>query len=365
MDLHCEMILEQYKQKKPLFIKVKDIALQELNKYVKEFGTIVNSVEGRVKEEKSLAGKLELKGYKYQSIDDITDIVGTRVVTFYNDEVDKFAAKIEQNFDVDWDNSIDKRKMHNIDQFGYMSLHYICRIPKELYYDPENPEINNVRFEIQLRSILQHAWAVVQHDTGYKTDVEIPKEYLRSLSRLSGLLELVDESFCQLRISIDDYRRRVKQVVKNGKFEDIELNGDSYSAYLDNGGFEALNKHIAAIQNMEIEDVSLKAFLRVFKSFGFTTLKQLDDFVKDYSDVAYEFAVRQFSGRDLDIITSAAGPLALCVVYVLSKDMGEKVVKMILDAVYGPRTMNERTAARLTKIGKSMGLINVGDDSEE
>ena len=149
MDLHCEMILEQYKQKKPLFIKVKDIALQELNKYVKEFGTIVNSVEGRVKEEKSLAGKLELKGYKYQSIDDITDIVGTRVVTFYNDEVDKFAAKIEQNFDVDWDNSIDKRKMHNIDQFGYMSLHYICRIPKELYYDPENPEINNVRFEIQ------------------------------------------------------------------------------------------------------------------------------------------------------------------------------------------------------------------------
>ena len=123
MDLHCEMILEQYKQKKPLFIKVKDIALQELNKYVKEFGTIVNSVEGRVKEEKSLAGKLELKGYKYQSIDDITDIVGTRVVTFYNDEVDKFAAKIEQNFDVDWDNSIDKRKMHNIDQFGYMSLY--------------------------------------------------------------------------------------------------------------------------------------------------------------------------------------------------------------------------------------------------
>ena len=88
MDLHCEMILEQYKQKKPLFIKIKDIALQELNKYVKEFGTIVNSVEGRVKEEKSLAGKLELKGYKYQSIDDITDIVGTRVVTFYNDEVD-------------------------------------------------------------------------------------------------------------------------------------------------------------------------------------------------------------------------------------------------------------------------------------
>ena len=365
MDLHCEMILEQYRSKLDIFEKIKDIALGELHKYVEEFGTIINSVEGRVKAEKSLEGKLELKGYKYQTIYDITDIVGTRVVTFYNDEVDKFAAKIEKNFDVDWDNSIDKRKMHNIDQFGYMSLHYICRIPKKLYYDEEHPEINQIRFEVQLRSILQHAWAAVQHDTGYKTDVEIPKEYQRSLSRLAGLLEIVDESFCNLRNSIDDYRRRVKQVIKSGKFEELELNGDSYTAYLENGVFEALNKRISTIQNMEIEEVSLKAFLRVFKAFGFNTLKDLDDFVKEYSDLAYEFSVRQFSGRDLDIMTTATGPLALCVVYVLSKDMGEAVIKRILDFVYGPRNMNARVAARLTKIGRTMGLVKVGDDDGE
>ncbi len=365
MDLHCEMILEQYRQKLPIFEKVKEVALAELKKYVNEFGTLINCIEGRVKAEKSLMGKLELKGYKYRTIDDITDIVGTRLVTFYNDDVDKYAAKIEQYFDVDWENSIDKRKMHKIDQFGYMSLHYICRIPKELYYDPEHPEINEIRFEIQLRSILQHAWAAVQHDTGYKSDVEIPKEYQRSLNRLAGLLELVDESFCNLRNSIDDYRRRVKQIIKTGKFEDLELNGDSYAAYLDNGGFSTLNKHISTIQNMEIEEVSLAGFLRVFKSFGFATLKQLDDFVKEYSDLAYEFSIRQFAGRDLDIITTAAGPLALCVVYVLSKDMGEKVVKILLDTVYGPRKMNERLAQRLTKIGRTMGLVKVGDYGEE
>ena len=116
---------------------------------------------------------------------------------------------------------------------------------------------------------------------------------------------------------------------------------------------------------MEIEEASLANFLLVFKSFGFKTLKQLDDFVREYSDLAYEFSIRQFDGKDIDIITTVTGPLALCIVYILSKDMGENIVKMLLDTIYGPRKINERTAVRLTKIGRSMGLIKSGDDSDE
>ena len=364
MDQHSEFILNQYKEKYTLYMKVREIALNKLREFVTEFGTIVNSIEGRVKDYDSLKGKLARKGYKYNDILDITDIVGTRIVTFYMDEIDKYAAKIENTFEIDWENSIDKRKKHNIDQFGYMSLHYIVSIPKELYYDPECPEINEIKFEVQIRSILQHAWASIQHDIGYKSDVEVPKEYIRSLSRLSGLLELADETFYQIRNSIDDYRRRVRQVVKDGSFEDIELNGDSYNAYIENGGFSDLNKRIATIGNMEIEETSLSNFLKVFKNFNLKTLKELDDFVREYSDLAYDFSVRQFMGKDIDIITTTTGPLALCVVYVLSKDMGENIVRLLLDAIYGVRSSNARIAARLTNIGRSMGIIKVGDISE-
>ncbi len=362
MDYHCEMLLEQYRNNASTYEKMLEVIRVEVNKYVKDFGTIINSFDSRIKTEESLKGKLERKGTKYHTIEDITDIVGIRIVTFYMDEVDKFAAKLESNFDVDWDNSIDKRKMHNIDSFGYMSLHYICRIPKKMYYDPENPKINEIRFEVQLRSILQHTWASIQHDTGYKTDIEMPKEYSRAFSRLAGLLELADDAFCQLRNSIEDYRRRVRQVVKNGKFEDVELNGDSYKAYIENGGFTHLNKRIATICNMEIEEVPIDNFLKVFKSFGFKTLRELDDFVKDYSDLAYEFSVRQFAGKDIDIITSVAGPLALSVVFIISKNLGDAVVKLLLDAVYGVRKTNTKQAEKLATIAKSMGLGRSGDE---
>ena len=95
--------------------------------------------------------------------------------------------------------------------------------------------------------------------------------------------------------------------------------------------------------------------------FNFKTLKDLDDFVKNYSDMAYEFSVRQFSGKDLDIITSAAGLLALCIVYVLDKDMGVNIVKYVLDTLYGERKNNEKLAKKLTEIGKTMGLVKSGD----
>ena len=364
-DFHNQMILDQYHENLKAYEIISKLVKEQLETYVVEAGTIVNSVETRIKTEKSLAGKLELKGYKYSSIFDVTDIVGARIVTFYCDEVDKFAARVEKSFDIDWENSIDKRKMHNVDQFGYMSLHYICRIPKTMYSNEKYPQLNDIRFEIQIRSVLQHTWATIHHDTGYKTDVEIPKEYLRKMNQLAGLLELADDLFSSMRITIEDYRRRVKQIVSDGDFSDVELNIDSYNAYIENGGFTELNRRISTINNMEIEEASLRNLLSIFKAFQFSTLKDLDDFVRKYEDVAYEFAVRLFGDTDIDIMTTLTGPLILCEVYVMINDMGVVIIKRLLDTVYGQRKSNLKQAERLVKIGYSMGLIKGEKDDKQ
>lgn len=192
LDLHGEMLLEEYCNKQPLFEELQRVVMEKLGTLVQQSGIEVNSMESRIKAEESLVGKLRRKGYKYSSLLDITDIFGARIITFYNEDVDRIASMAEVLFEIDWDNSVDKRRMHQFDSFGYNSLHYICRIPKSLYFNPEMPEINEVRFELQMRTALQHVWSAIQHDIGYKSEIETPLEYHRNLSRLAGMLELAD-----------------------------------------------------------------------------------------------------------------------------------------------------------------------------
>ena len=357
MDLHSEMILNQYTSNIDSFNKIKEIITDELKKIISHLGMLVNSVESRVKTEKSLKGKLDLKGYKYKDIKNITDIVGARVVTFYSDEVDKVAAQVEKRFIVDFANSIDKRKIYKVDQFGYMSLHYICQIPKEIYFDEKHPEINEFKFEIQLRTTLQHTWASIYHDTGYKNDVEIPSEYLRRMNRLAGLLELADNEFNGIRNSISEYRRKLKSIFKEGNFDEIELNLDSYKEYLSIDPFEKLNKRIAETNNMEVDNISLIPFLTVFKTLNFKTIKDLQDLISNESEDAYQIAIRQFSGTDLDIMSSFTGPLSLCYAYVAKNGNGVIAIRDILDSVYGIRDSNERFANKIFDICKNMGIV--------
>ncbi|MBQ2337037.1 MAG: hypothetical protein II381_12035, partial [Victivallales bacterium] len=189
MNSHCSELMGQFLEDKPTFEKMLAFLLDYLKPMMAKNGIIVG-VEGRVKTEKSLAGKLELKGEKYRQISDVTDLVGVRVITYYSDEVDKIASLVEKVFDIDWKNSIDKRKMHDVDHFGYMSLHYICKIPPSLFSDPALPKLNEYRFELQMRTALQHVWATVYHDTGYKSDIEMPREYIRPLTRMAVVLEI-------------------------------------------------------------------------------------------------------------------------------------------------------------------------------
>ena len=261
MDLHSQIILDEYREALPVFGRMQTEVQAKLRDALDRNGIIVTTIETRIKTEESLAGKLALKGAKYTSLSDITDILGGRIVTFYTDDVDRIAAIAEQLFDIDWDNSVDKRKLHQIDSFGYNSLHYICRLPGYDY-----------RFELQLRTTLQHAWASINHDTGYKSGVEIPREYIRRINRLAGLLEMADDEFSRIRIEINDYRRRVTQLVQNGKLDDVLLDGDTFRSYLQARPLDALNKRIAAINQAEIQEAPLIRYLRVLKALGCKTL---------------------------------------------------------------------------------------------
>lgn len=358
LDPHSEDLLQQYRDLLPVYTKMADIIPEKLKGFFEEAGIVVAAVEHRVKEEKSLAGKLQKKGGKYRDIFDITDIVGIRVITFYIDDVDKVASVLERLFEIDWENSIDKRKAHEIDSFGYLSLHYICRIPESAYSVPDHPELNKIRFEVQMRTVLQHAWANMNHDTGYKSGVEIPKVYMRNMSRLAGMLELVDDEFSRIRREITDYRRQVQKLVASGNLDDVLLDGDSFKSYLQIGPFDRLSKRIASINQAEIQPVDLGNFLPLFKALRFSTLGDVDRLIKEYSDAAYQIACFQMGITDLDIVSSSVAPQNLCTAYILKKGGGRAGLKLMLDALNGPSESNEFMADYLVDQTKDLPFMN-------
>ena len=336
MDTHVKDLLDEFKENEPTFHAMKDFIQTYLRKIIcEDNGIFIAGIETRVKEYKSLEGKLNLKGYKYRTISDITDLFGARVITFYNDHVDFIASLIEKNFNIDYDNSIDKRKMYEVDRFGYMSLHYICQIPKELYSDEKFPKLNEFKFEIQMRTSLQHVWATIFHDTGYKTDVEVPKEYIRKLARLEGLLEIADDEFLTIRNEIDEYRKKIRSLFSKGEFKDISLNIDSYKNYLEIKPFMPLTNKIASITGAEVEIVSYLRFYEVLVDLGFKTISEIEQMRMDYSEDAYKLSLMQLGGTDIDIISSTVAIQNLLTIFILKKNKTREDTKLMLEKVYG------------------------------
>ncbi len=101
LDSHSEQLLQQYRDLRPTLEQLAENAYNLIQDALRKQGIYVTAIEHRVKSEKSLAGKLELKGAKYKTIDDVTDLVGLRIITFYTDEVDKVAVIAKNLFDID------------------------------------------------------------------------------------------------------------------------------------------------------------------------------------------------------------------------------------------------------------------------
>ena len=358
LDMKCRMITDEFDELLPKFNKVKDIVLTAIKKALTDYGVEVTAVEARTKARESLMGKLIRKGHKYHTLDDITDIVGVRIITLFSNDVDRVASYMEKMFEVDWNESIDKRKMHQMDSFGYNSLHYVCRLPETLCRENGDDSLHDIRFEIQMRSTLQHAWAAMNHDLGYKSEIETPPEYMRMFGRLAGLLELADQEFERIRISVATYRRRMEALIQSGKLSEVQLDGDTFTTYIAQKPFEKLTRRIAAINQGEIQEMSFEPFFPLLKEAGMHTLQDVEDFIHDNEDDAYKFAMSQLADTDIDIIASTIALQDLLIVAALKNGGGRQALIHIYDELYGSSVRNESLADMTFKQASNLSFIS-------
>ena len=354
LDPHGAQLLEQYHQRLPQLKLLEQQVVQLLTQALSRQDISLSSLEHRIKTEPSLIGKLERKGQKYQDINQITDLLGIRIVTFFTDDVDRVAAFVKEIFEVDWKESVDKRKSHELTSFGYNSLHYICHLRKDA---TTTDGLSDIPFEIQMRTMLQHAWSAMEHDIGYKGFVRLPGEYLRQFSRLAGMLELADDEFSRLRTTMNKYRRDVQRLVTSGHLDEVPLNNDTFRDYLQTHPFNRLNERIAAVNQAEIISASLLPFCPVLESFGLETLGNVAAFIQDNLEDAYQLALAQLATTDIDIISEYVGVQNLCFVHVLKNGGGRAGIKRVYDIIFGEQDKNAFAADRIMKQAMSLPFM--------
>lgn len=262
----------------------------------------VHEIIGRVKTVESLEGKVKRKNYS--NLAEITDLCGIRIITYFSDDVDKIAELISQEFEVDVENTIDKRKSEDPTKFGYVSLHYVVGLKEENTSPTLYGRFKNIKLEIQIRTVMQHAWAEIEHDLGYKSKEDIPDQYRRQFSRLAGLIELADDNFLQLKNNINNYEQEIRKKLPTSKKE-IPIDSSTLMTYVteDQNYVELLNtiKSSDVDIDFNIDSSFLSTVVQRVKKLGLKTIGEIDELLERYKDIflrvwAIEMNIMHYTG---------------------------------------------------------------------
>ncbi|MBA7710859.1 hypothetical protein ES703_119807 [subsurface metagenome] len=262
----------------------------------------VHSVTSRVKARDSLIAKCgRIHEEKYKKLNDITDISGIRVITFFPDEVDAVAELIQKEFTINYRLSDDKRAELDPDKFGYLSLHYIAKLSRGRLRLAEYRRYRGLQAEIQIRTILQHTWAEIEHDLGYKTKLSIPRDVRRRFSQLAGVLELVDNTFAQIRDDLSRYEDNVSNQVKEVP-ELVQIDKASLLAFIgDSELVRQIDTDISTKTNIELsssisEDIVTER-ITALNYLNIDTIADLNANMEKKKDLIVKYAVTYLTSR--------------------------------------------------------------------
>lgn len=243
----------------------------------------------RVKEWASISDKLGRRLLPISKLEELQDFVGVRAITIFERDCSIVSKLVEDTFRIL--KREDKRSQLKPDRFGYASLHYIVRPPESWLALPTLDGCEDLRVEIQIRTLAQHTWAEASHKLQYKQEKDVPEALRRGLFRASALLELIDLEFGRVLVERERLTRSASYITG-----DSPLNGDTLARILD----EAL----PAESKSPDEDYS--DVLDELQHFGVSTADQLRTLLARHmaevgkKDKARVDSIRQLGPTDAD-----------------------------------------------------------------
>jgi len=219
------------------------------------------SIYFRVKDVDSFMEKIERKSYE-KPFEETEDICGIRIICYYQKDIAKIEQIIKKEFDIK--ESSNKESNLEYNEFGYRSHHLIASVKSEWEKTPNFRGLSKLKFELQIRTVLMHAWAEIEHNLAYKSELQTPKQFRRKLHRISAKLEEADEQFEELKEESKNYQSQLLDEAKKNNLvveNETELNIDSLQAFMDSNfpkRIKGLDSTGKLLNQMVEYDISLK-----------------------------------------------------------------------------------------------------------
>lgn len=192
-------LLEEYKRRYEKTLKqVSDKLLEHLEDNLRD-SLRIDRISTRVKSIDRFIKKAEIANdgnKKYSDpLNQIQDQIGARIVTFYLDDIETVSSVVERYY-----RRIEARYIvpDSESEFGYFGKHYILLIPEDVIDDDiDRNQLPNF-FELQIKTLFQHAWSEANHDLGYKPEGELATDEKRKIAFTSAQAWGADQMFSEL-----------------------------------------------------------------------------------------------------------------------------------------------------------------------
>ena len=225
------------------------------------------------------------------------DISGIRIIAYTNQDVSDICNILQDEFLIDKGNSGNKADMLATDKVGYLSVHYVLQLSKKRLELAEYKEYENLKCEVQVRTLLQHAWAEIEHDRNYKFTGVLPNGIKRRFYLVAGALELMDYEFDKLSKDIDEYAKKTEKALSKGDFN-LSINSKSLEQYMLKR-FEGATNIKPLTNGVIISEEVVEEVIR----FGYKIIQDIENDLREHENVFKEQKVTYIGVlRDLMII---------------------------------------------------------------
>lgn len=279
-EAHSRAAVAEYEHVRPKYESLCKVLEDVVSKALASAALKVASIEGRAKSLKSFQRKAsepsegEPNQPKYaEPLVEITDLAGLRIIAFFLDDLRTIEQMIGTEFEV-VERSDKSELLIEGERFGYRSTHYLVMMKANRTGLPEYTRFKGVVAEVQIRTILQHAWGEIEHDIQYRSTETIPLTVRRRFMSLAGLLEIADREFQAVQNEDNRLRAAARESVESGDLEAVEVTPDALKTYLD--------RRFGSDDRIALWSYSWMA--TQLKKLGVNNFKELDEAIAGFDD---------------------------------------------------------------------------------